>query len=412
MKALLLTMTMVIGLFAFDATIEISRDLEQRSKIALFDKGGSINQISKQLHDMMVADFKTTGHFLVEEGYKRDNISSDERFENYDYLIRYQVNDGARLTIDVTIHRASTDEVIDRKSFFIGSKTRYPFLAHTVVSSVNDFFGYPSVGWMTDYIIFSKYTGLGEADIFIADYTLTYQQRVVSGGLNIFPKWADENKEAFYYTAMSGRLPTLFKVNLFTGKREEILQNEGMLIASDTRKGGQELLLTMAYNDQPEIYLYNTQTQRKKRLTYYSGIDVSGQFLSEDKFAFVSDRMGYPNIYTKSISGSDVNQQVFHGRNNHSVTASGKYLVYTSRDSDNTFSRNTFNLYLISLETSYIRPLTATGINQFPKFSPSGDTILYIKEYENESALGIIRINQNRSFLFPLKGRKLQSIDW
>jgi TolB protein len=56
--------------------------------------------------------------------------------------------------------------------------------------------------------------------------------------------------------------------------------------------------------------------------------------------------------------------------------------------------------------------LTSNGINQFPKFSPDGQSLLFIKNYQGVSSVGIIRLNFNSSFLFPLNGGKIQSIDW
>ncbi len=400
------------SLFGADATIEIVKDIEKRLKIAIFDTTGYEAQISKKLFKMMAADFKTTGHFLVDETYQRDSASVDPKYKNYDYLLRYSIDNGSRLNINVKVYKAGNDELVANKSFYIGSEVRYPFLAHNVVKSINDYFGFPSVEWMTNFVIFSKYTGKKQADIYISDYTLTYQKMVVGGGLNIFPKWANGENEAFYYTSYNGRIPTLYRVDLYTGQREEIMSNEGMLVCSDSSDDGSRLLLTLAKNDQPEVYLYNTQTKRKKRLTYYAGIDVNAQFLNDGRFAFVSDRLGYPNIYSKSLEGSSVEQLVYHGKNNNALTANGKYMVYSSRDTQNSFSTNTFNLYLISQDSSYIRPLTATGVNQFPRFSKNGETVLFIKHFKNESALGIIRLNENRSYLFPLRGQKIQSIDW
>ena len=81
-------------------------------------------------------------------------------------------------------------------------------------------------------------------------------------------------------------------------------------------------------------------------------------------------------------------------------------------ETESEFEENTFNIYLISTKTDYIRQLTTTGKNLFPRFSPYGDTLLYIKGYRNDSALGIIRLGYNKSFLFPLKTGKLQAIDW
>lgn len=411
-RAIVILFLFIVNLYGYDATIEISKNLENRSKIALYDASGYKSEISRQIYDMLVADFKTTGHFLIQEGYKREDSTQSTDNKDYDYIIKYKISEGQRLHLDLDIYKTPNNQLIEKKSFYISSRERYPFIAHSAVASINKYFGYADVDWMTNYVIFAKKTGLNRSDIFISDYTLTFQQKVISGGMNIFPKWADDKKEEFYYTSLNANLPVLYKVNLYTGKREKILENEGMLVCSDTRKNGEELLLTLAHNDQPEVYLYNVNTKRKKRLTYYSGIDVNAQFVDTNDIVFVSDRLGYPNIYKKNIDASEVRQIVYHGRNNHAVTAHNNYMVYVSRDSDNAFSNNSFNLYLISTKSSYIRPLTASGVNQFPKFSANGDTVLFIKNYENESALGIIRINQNKSYLFPLKGQKLQSIDW
>ena len=52
----------------------------------------------------------------------------------------------------------------------------------------------------------------------------------------------------------------------------------------------------------------------------------------------------------------------------------------------------------------------ATGVNEFPRFSRDGDAILFIKNYKGQSAIGIIRLNYNKNYLFPLKYGKVQSM--
>ncbi len=103
---------------------------------------------------------------------------------------------------------------------------------------------------------------------------------------------------------------------------------------------------------------------------------------------------------------------VYHGRNNNSVSAYNRYMVYSSREKASEFGSGTFNLYLISTQTDFIRQLTATGKNLFPRFAPDGESILFIKEYGSQSALGVIRLGANKSFHFPLKTGQIQSIDW
>lgn len=189
-----------------------------------------------------------------------------------------------------------------------------------------------------------------------------------------------------------------------------------MLVASDVSNDENKILVTMAPNEQPDIFMYDITNGALKRLTKYSGIDVSGNFIdNEERVMFISDRLGYPNVFAIPASGEvsgNVEQMVFHGRNNNAANANGNYIVYSSRESNEEFDRNTFNLYLVSTKSDFIRRLSANGVNQLPRFSKDGETIMYIKHEANQSALGIIRLNYNKTLLFPLQGGVIQSMDW
>ena len=182
-----------------------------------------------------------------------------------------------------------------------------------------------------------------------------------------------------------------------------------MLIASDVSKDGSKILLTMAPKDQPDIFIYNTGSKNLTQITNYPGIDVNGNFVDNDsRIVFVSDRLGYPNIFaTSAVSGGSVEQMVFHGKNNNSVSTFENYVVYSSREAS-----GGFNIYLISTQTDFIRQLTANGKNNYPRFSSDGQSVVFIKELGGQSSLGIVRLNENRSFQFPLKVGRIQSIDW
>jgi len=266
---------------------------------------------------------------------------------------------------------------------------------------------------MDKFVIFARYIDAKKSEIIIADYTLTYQKVVVSGGLNIFPKWSSKKQESFYYTSYSDLLPQIKKQNIYTGEVEKVVSSDGMIVCSDISNTDNNIIVTMAPNAQPDVYIYNLQNEIKTRLTKYSGIDVGGSFVENNtKVVFISDRLRYPNIFAKTIGQKGVERLVYHGKNNSQCSTFSNYIVYASRESDNEFGRNTFNLYLISTRSDFIRRLTTTGRNQFPKFSEDGDSILFIKRYKNKSYLGIIRLKYNKSFLFPLQNGKLQSIDW
>jgi TolB protein len=169
----------------------------------------------------------------------------------------------------------------------------------------------------------------------------------------------------------------------------------------------------MAPEGQADIYEMSSSGGAKKRITRFNGIDVSGKYVdNESSIVFVSNRLGYANIFKKSIHSSAVSQVVYHGRNNNACDAYGDKIVYSSRESQNAFGSNTFNLYLTSSHGSSTHPLTTTGSNQFPRFSSDGSVVLFIKHSDYGSSIGYTNLTSHQSLLFPLGGRKIQSIDW
>ena len=122
--------------------------------------------------------------------------------------------------------------------------------------------------------------------------------------------------------------------------------------------------------------------------------------------------MGYANVFKKSIHSAATSQVVYHGRNNNACDANGDKIVYSSRESNNAFGKNTFNLYLTSSGSSDTRPITTTGTNQFPRFSTDGSIILYLKQSGRSTSIGYINLTSQQSLLFPFNDKKVQSIDW
>jgi TolB protein len=123
--------------------------------------------------------------------------------------------------------------LILEKNFATTQEDRYVFLAHKAAISTNAFFKAPPVliGWKNLWF-FNIYSS-GSADIMIGDYTLTYKKTVVTGGLNIFPKWADKEQKTIYYTTYNYKKPTLVKLNIYNRSKEIIMESDGMLACSD-----------------------------------------------------------------------------------------------------------------------------------------------------------------------------------
>lgn len=420
-KVFLIYILLVSYLFGIDARMEIIKKSSNLPTIIISSSIESQNHyLLQKVKKLILKDLLVSGHFKSIEAKININFKDNPNYVslrevNIDLFLNLyiEIDKFGNIIVHTKLFDINKNTLVSSKSYSSSSKSRYPFLSHKIAISTNKYLNAPSIKWMSKLILFARYKTAKSSEIVVSDYTLTYQKIVVKGGLNIFPKWASNLQNNFYYTSYSGVVPILKKQNLYTGKTYNIISSDGMVVNSDVSKLSSKIILTMAPNSQPDIYIYDYKKKIKTRVTKYKGIDVGGNFVENDsKIVFVSDRLKYPNIFAKKLGQRGVERLVYHGKNNSQSTTFNNYIVYSSRETNNEFSKNAFNLYLISTQSDFIRRLTTTGRNQFPKFSEDGDSVLFIKNHKGKSYLGIIRINYNKSFLFPLKSGKLQSIDW
>ncbi len=394
-------------LYGVDATIKIEKDVDQRESIEILDSSSSA--LGKKAFEIFVSDFKISSHFLPSKEYKQESFSNFTKYRAKKYILKYKISQSLnKTTLLVKLIKSSNLKTVLQKTYSISYNPKYPFLIHKAVSDINDKLGFKSINWINRYLLYSEYTGKKRSIIGVADYTFNYKKVIIRGGLNIFPIWGDKNQNTIYYTSFDTKIPTLNRLNLKTGEIKKILSSQGMLICSDVSKDGKRLLLTMAPSSQPDIYLYNLASNSLKQLTTFRGIDVGAKFANQEKeIVFVSNRLGYANIFKKSINSDSAVEAIAFGKNNDSCDVFDKEVVYSSKD-----GAKSFNLYLTTIDATTPRPLTSTGINQFPKFSPDGEAILYIKRTPKGNFLGYISLKANISMLFPVSLNKIQSIDW
>ncbi|EJO0363310.1 Tol-Pal system protein TolB [Campylobacter jejuni] len=402
MKKIVAIFLVFLGsLWAEDPVIDVVNSGVVLPKIIVKDNSNlSDKNLKKSFYNIIVNDLKVSSNFEV--------VANATETSNY--IFEYTLNkNGNTLSLNVKIKAGGSDK--SEQTYTLNGLEQYPFLAHKSVKASVNALGLAPVDWMDHKILIARNSSSKKSQIIMADYTLTYQKVIVDGGLNLFPKWGNKEQTLFYYTAYDHDKPTLYRYDLNTNKASKILSSGGMVVASDVNVDGSKLLVTMAPKDQPDVYLYDLNTKNLTQLTNYSGIDVNGNFIGSDdsKVVFVSDRLGYPNIFMQDLNSNSAEQVVFHGRNNSAVSTYKDFLVYSSREPN---QADVFNIYLMSINSDYIRQLTANGKNLFPRFSSDGGSIVFIKYLGAQSALGVIRVNANKTFYFPLRVGKIQSIDW
>ena len=387
MKKLFMLFLLMCAIFAKE--IVITKYLENKPKIDINFTG------PKQVEKILKMDFTVLEHFNV--------VYDNNETNNTAMVFDISYNKSQRV---LDVKYVQNANIVMEKKYSSNTYAFFPFLVHRAVYDINEYFGMPSAKFLIRKVVYSLLTAPKEASIYLSDYTLSYKKRLITGGLNIFPKWADENQSVIYFTKYQ-RLPTLYKFNIYTGKLQKILSSQGLLIVSDVnpKKG---ILLTLAPNGMPDVYLY--KNNKLTQITHYPGIDVNGKFWG-DKIVFVSDRYGSPFVFQKDLKTGVVTRVLYHGKNQVGVDTYKNLMVISSRETNNEFSVNTFNLFLVNQNDDSLKRLTFGGQNMFPNFSVDGNSIMFIKRENFYSKIGIIRLNENKIFYYRLP-RILQSFDW
>lgn len=409
MPRILLFFLLSLGLsFGVDAKLEIIKSKAQMPTIMVNIFGSDLTQ---KIAKLTAKDLEVSGNFKVLTQNKNDDNPSFVFYQTQkvDLLVQISAKD-QQYTLN--LYDINSKEKVLEKAFLLEDNAQYPFVSHRIANVINQYLKAPSIAWMNRKVVFSKLIAPSKSEIVIADYTLTYQKSIIDDGLNIFPKWASADQSSIFFTKYLDR-PTILKYDLKSKKFERILSSQGIAIVSDVSNDFKKILVSMSPIAQSDVYLYDLEAKNIKRLTTYQGIDVGANFIEDkNKIIFISDRLGYPNVFLMNEDGSGVEQAVFHGRNNSSASSNGEYVVYSSREEKNEFGTSVFNLYLIALGTTEIRRLTINGANQMPRFSKDGENIMFLKNTQYESALGIVRLRYNKSYLFPIAKMKIQSFDW
>ncbi len=407
----LLFFLLTLNLFSFDAVLDIEKDVASKATLSLVEDtataGSTVNH--SKMFQILVNDLQMSGHFVVDKQLRRGDFNDPMvpvELHDRQYILRYRYGTTGT-TLNLKLIRVADGAMVYQNNYSVNVMARYPFLSHNAIVEINKVLGYEDISWMKRNILFSKYVGSSKSEIWIADYTLNFASVIVRGGLNLFPKWANANQSAFYYTSYNNLLPTLYRVEMSTGARKKVISSQGMLVASDVSADGSRVLLTMAPNGQPDIYELNVFNGSKQRLTTFSGIDVNGKYIGdESQIVFVSNRIGRANIYLKSIGSSSVSRVAHYGNDNSSCDAFGQNILYSVKEGGST------NIYLGTINSSYVRPLTSNGRNVLPRFSTNGKVILYIKQNGGRNSIGYMNLATKQSALFSMVSGKIQSIDW
>jgi TolB protein len=194
----------------------------------------------------------------------------------------------------------------------------------------------------------------------------------------LMPAYSPDGSRLVFTSYLRGT-PDLWIIPAAGGRARALSRRPGMNSGASWMRDGRDILLTMSFEGNPELYRISSQDGHViNRLTRSPFIDMSAT-LSPDgsQIAFVSDRGGSPQIYLMSASGGDARRLTFQGGNNTtprwSPRADKPQIAFTGRD-----ERGVFDVFIYDIKGSRIDRVTqGQGSNQSPDWSPDGRLLVY-----------------------------------
>jgi TolB protein len=213
----------------------------------------------------------------------------------------------------------------------------------------------------------------GNDEIYIMDYDGANQTRITYNRIRDYmPAWSPDQR-SIAFSSYRGTDLRLYIRNIYEG-RETLVAAKGMNYAPAFSPDGKELAFCSITSEDAnaEIYVYDLETKRTKRLTYNSAINTAPSWSPTGReIAFTSDRLGpgAPQIFIMDAEGSNV-RRVSFGSSYCDAPAwspTGDRIAYVSRVD------NLFDIYVLNLRTNEISKLTETNArNESPSWSPDG----------------------------------------
>jgi TolB protein len=221
--------------------------------------------------------------------------------------------------------------------------------------------------------------------------------------LVVSPRFVPQSPYMTYTSYHTGN-QNLYITDLRQDKTTRVLsRRQGMNLAPGWFPDGSKMLLTLSYEDNPDLFLLNRRGKILEKITMGSGINVSPT-LSPDgkKVVFVSDRFGSPQLFLMEIASGKTQRITFTGTENAEPSwhPTQDLIVYSSL-------RN--GVYQIctkkpTMESEAKQLTTDLSHHESPAWSPDGNQIIYTKQDGRENRIYAMMRNgsyQRRLFSFP-----------
>lgn len=220
--------------------------------------------------------------------------------------------------------------------------------------------------------------------IFISDFDGSNVVQITDGNVpHLSPSWSPDGRSLAYTSYEAGN-PEIYLYDTVTRTRKRLTQLPGLDSGANFSPNNELIAYTSSRGDDTDIYTMNKQGGDRKLFIEGSGLDVDPKFSPDKKWiAFVSGRFGNPHIFVGSLQWSGDTPRVVSDKR---LTYAGWYNATPawSPESDKIafggYDRDIdrWDVFMMNPDGTQLERLTLkSGDNESPSFAPNGQIIVF-----------------------------------
>jgi len=244
----------------------------------------------------------------------------------------------------------------------------------------------------------------------ISDWDGKNQQVIIGSDDPILsPAWSADQRKIAYVSFKNNRSDVFVKYVFQNTNPIKLPKFDGIASSPTWHPDGKSLALTLSKDGNKDIYLYNFDSKKLKRLTTNIAIDTEANFSPDGKsIAFTSNRTGQVQIYIKNLKSGKISRATFEGRYNAKPVFSpdGKDLALIHRVGKD------YRLALLDIASRDLTVLTENKSDESPYFSPNGGMIIYSTNRDNKGILSIISLHNYQTVELMQKEGEVREPSW
>ena len=341
--------------------------------------------LANQIAELVTADLKTTGRFIVAD-VKKIRIPSFPEVTAPSYaqwrgagaklLLSGFVNarDDGRLTIGCYLYDVQSGRELARQGFAL-APSEWRRAAHRCADvTYMHFTGSPPL--FDSRIAYVAQSGSGDARtkrLAIMDFDGANHGYLTDGGtLVLGPSWSRSGRVA--YTSFAGGRPHVRVIDIAANSDRPLPPVGEQSFAPAFAPEGDVLALAASANGNTDIYLVNLSGGVSRRLTVSPAIDTSPSFSPDGRrIVFSSDRSGTLQIYVMDSDGAN-QRRISFGPGEYGApvwSPDGERIAFTN------LQGVVKRIGILALDGSGERILAAGPNDEEPAWSPDGGHVLF-----------------------------------